>query len=233
MRISVVISIALLLLGTQLFAQVSAQEITAEQLEKWFASDDIEPPVFQNIDVNEGELVFLQTKPLDDIHHHQNKIIIEPESLQNGWVKFQQCHNNLDKVARAQILFKKKKVKQLKIVSYKNIEQAWVENNTIQLKDIHKNAELCVTAESQALIANKDGSYSLRNGPFMRRFLDGYYPLHVTMNVSFKGTGLYLKSTSPLPQHGFDVLQKTEHVSYEAWFEGRLKTELRFHRVTM
>ena len=183
--------------------------------------------------MNEGELVFLDTVPVINVHHHQNKMIIEPQSLSNGWVKLQQCHNHLDKVSRAQILFRKKKIKQLQIVSYRNIEQAWIKDNTIQLRNISDNAQLCVAAISQALTANEDGSFSLRNGPFMRRFLDGYYPMHVTMDVLFSGTRLQLASISPVSQQGFRVWQNAEQVSYEAWFEGRLKTELRFHPATL
>ena len=89
------------------------------------------------------------------------------------------------------------KVKQIKIVSSKNIEQAWIEGNSVQLINISEKAELCVEAVSRALIANKDGSFSLRNGPFMRRFLDGYYPMHVSMQVLYSGTGLQLASVSP------------------------------------
>lgn len=229
MRTSVIIGFVLLLLNSPL----SAREMTAEELEKWFASDDMQPPVLRVDDVNEGELVFLNTLPVKKVHHHQNKLTIEPQSLKNGWVKLQQCHNNLDKVSRTQILFRKEKIRQLQIVSYHNIEKAWVENNTIQLKNISANAQLCISAISQALIANEDGSFSLRNGPFMRRFLDGYYPMHVTMDIFISGTGLQLSSISPISQDGFRVWQNTEQVGYEAWFEGRLKTELRFHSVTM
>ncbi|MGD8483384.1 MAG: alpha/beta hydrolase [Thioalkalispiraceae bacterium] len=229
MRNSIIIAIVMLLLNSP----PGAREITAEELEKWFASDDMQLPVAEATEVNEGELVFLAATPIAKVHHHQNKMIIEPQSLKNGWVKLRQCHNNLDKVARAQILFRKKKIKQLKIISYRNIEQAWIEDNSVQLKNISANAQLCVQAISQALIANQDGSYSLRNGPFMRRFLDGYYPMHVTMDVLFSGTGLQLSSSSPVSQQGFQVWQKSEQVGYEAWFEGRLNTELRFQPATL
>lgn len=229
MRNSTIIAIVLLLLSSPL----SARDLSQEELEKWFASDDMQPPVFLATDVNEGDLVFLETIPVVKVHHHQNKMTIEPQSLSNGWVKLQQCHNHLDKVGRAQILFRKNMIKQLEIVSYRNIEQAWIKDNTVQLRNISDNAQLCVAAISQALIANSDGSFSLRNGPFMRRFLDGYYPMHVTMNISLSGTGLQLASISPASQQGFHVWQNSEQVGYEAWFEGRLRTELRFKPATM
>lgn len=228
MRFSAIISVALLLLNSPL----AAKEMSESELEKWFASDELHPPSFQTAEVNEGELVFLNQIPATDVHHHQNKLVIDSNSLVNGWVRLQQCHNHLDRVGRAQILFRKNKVKQLKIISSKNIEQVWVEGNSVQLVNIGDNAELCVEAVSRALVANEDGSFSLRNGPFMRRFLDGYYPMHVSMQVSFTGTGLQLASISPISQQGFRIWKNPEQISYEAWFEGRLKTELRFYPAT-
>lgn len=210
-----------------------AKELSASELEKWFNSDELHPPSVQAADVNEGDLVFLAQLPETDVHHHQNRLIIDAYSLSSGWVRLQQCHHNLDKIGRIQITFKKNKVKHIQIVSSQNIDEAWVEGNTVQLRNVNENAILCVEAVTRALIANEDGSFSLRNGPFMRRFLDGYYPMHVSMQVLYTGTGLQLASVSPNAQQGFQVLQKPEQISYEAWFEGRLKTELRFYPATM
>lgn len=229
MRFSTMICVALMLFSSS----NHAKEMSEAELEKWFASDELDPPSFQTHDVNEGELVFLSQLPVADVHHHQNKLTIDAKSLVNGWVRVQQCHYNLDQIGRIQITFRKNKVKQIKIVSSKNIEQAWVEDNTVQLRNVNAKAELCVEAESRALVANGDGSYSLRNGPFMRRFLDGYYPMHVSMQISYSGTGLQLASIFPASQQGFTIWQNPEQIGYEAWFEGRLKTELRFYPATM
>jgi hypothetical protein len=229
MRYFTIICIALMLLNTSL----NAKEMSEAELEKWFASDELDPPAYQTNDVNEGELVFLSQVPVDDVHHHQNKLIIDTQSLASGWVRVQQCHHNLDQIGRIQITFRKNKVKQIHIVSSKNIDQAWVEDNTVQLRNVNAKAELCIEAVSRALIENEDGSYSLRNGPFMRRFLDGYYPMHVSMQITYSGTGLQLASISPASQKGFTVWQNPEQIGYEAWFEGRLKTELRFYPATM
>ena len=73
-----------------------------------------------------------------------------------------------------------------------NIEQSWVEDNTVQLRNVQENARLCVQAWTRALKSNGDGSYSLRNGPFMRRFLDGYYPMRVSMQIDYASSGLQL-----------------------------------------
>ncbi len=229
MRILSIIGVALLLINSP----VTAKELSASELEKWFNSDELHPPSVQTTEVNEGDLVFLAQRPEESVHHHQNKLIIDAKSLHSGWVRLEQCHHNLDQIGRIQITYKKDKVKHIQIVSSNNIDQAWVEDNSVQLRNVNKNATLCVEALTRALIANDDGSYSLRSGPFMRRFLDGYYPMHVSMQVLYTGTGLELTSVSPNAQKGFQVLKKPEQISYEAWFEGRLKTELRFNLTTM
>lgn len=226
----IIISLAL----SMFVVTANANQPGQAELEKWFASDDLELPASQSArEINEGQLVFLNAPPQKSVHHHQNKMIIDAQSLSSGWVRLQQCHHNLDKVSRAQILFRKETIRQLKVTSFSNIDEVWVKDNTIQLRNITDNARLCVEAVSQALVANQDGSFSLHNGPFMRRFLDGYYPMHVSMEVRYTGTGLQLSSVSPVIQQGFQVKQNAEHVSYEAWFEGRLRTELRFVSAAM
>ncbi|MDE2088983.1 MAG: alpha/beta hydrolase, partial [Gammaproteobacteria bacterium] len=72
-----------------------------------------------------------------------------------------------------------------------------------------------------------DGSYSLRSGPFMRNFLDGYYPMRVTMRVNTRGL-LHYAGITPRPQDGFRVWQTAGEVHCDAWFEGKLLTEIRF-----
>jgi hypothetical protein len=62
----------------------------------------------------------------------------------------------------------------------------------------------------------------------MRRFLDGYYPMHVSMDISFGGTGLQFIGIRPPEQQGFTVREDVDAVHLDTWFEGRLKTELQF-----
>lgn len=205
-----------------------ARELTQDELDKWFESDELYPPADLALHVNEGQLVFLTRKPDRPVHHHQNHLVISQHSLDTGWVWLQQCHDNLDKVARAQILFKADRVRDLQITTNNNIAESWVENNTVQLRDVRAGARLCVTAWTHALEKDADGRYSMRNGPFMRKFLDGYYPMRVTLDIDYTGTGLKLMSISPARQTGFNIDQQAERLSFDAWFEGRLRTELKF-----
>jgi hypothetical protein len=96
------------------------------------------------------------------------------------------------------------------------------------LRDINHNAELCITADSKALISNSDGTYVLKNGPFMRRFFDGYYPMHVTMDITLPTDCLRVEHISPQRQSGFEVRQTADRLSIDAWFEGRLLTTITF-----
>jgi len=209
-------------------AKSTEAEPTEAELERWFNSDDFNPPEFKQVEVNDGILFFLTKPPLKPVHHHQNTLTLYQNSLNNGWVKLEQCHSNLDRVAALQVMFNKNKVRDINITKALSIEKAWVENNSVQLENIHDNAVLCIQAWSKALVKNKDGSYGLSNGPFMRKFLDGYYPIHVTININFKATDLKLVQFKPMVQSGFNVTQTPQSINMDAWFEGRLKTQLTF-----
>lgn len=222
-KISVMILVAAFI---SFITSLTANEVTPEELEKWFNNDSLDPPNYTY--VNEGELVFLKNKPRKSIHHHYSLMIIDEKSLDNGWVKMRQCHQNMDIFSRVQIVFKSDRVKDIKVSSTKNIEKAWVEGSTIQLINVKKDASICLEGSSKALAINDDGSYTLHNGPFMRRFLDGYYPMHVSLDVQYQGTGLKLLDISPGIQDGFVLNSNKDQLDVEAWFEGKLRTRIKF-----
>jgi hypothetical protein len=174
--------------------------------------------------VNDGELEFLPADAADGAHAHLNRIRITADSLDGGWVTLVQCHENLDAVPAAQILFRAGGIRNLAIDEARNIGRAWVEGHSVQLQDVGRDARLCLRAESRALHALGDGLYRLRNGPYMRRFLDGYYPMRVALNIDYPADLIRLVGQSPASQAGFDV-QTSEHgVDVDATFEGRLVT---------
>ncbi len=219
-----VFTISLFLLG--LSPGIYSQQLTPEQMEEWLFDDSDTLAIDE---VNEGELAFVKKAKNEDVHHHHNKMIITDSSLEDGWVAIEQCHSNLDAVPLAQILFSKTRSRNLKVSHSENIAKAWVEENTVQLEDIGKQAMLCITAETRSFVYNGDGTYSLMSGPFMRRFLDGYYPMRVTMDVDIKAKRLRFYETTPPAQDGLKVWRSAGAVHLEAWFEGRLSTEIRFH----
>lgn len=174
--------------------------------------------------VNEGELEFLPTASAAGAHFHQNRIAITPASLEQGWVELVQCHDNIDPVPAAQILFRDGGIRELEIASARNIGRAWVDGHSVQLEDVGRDAQLCIRAQSQALMMLGDGLYRLRNGPYMRRFLDGYYPMRVSLNIAYPGERLQLIAQSPVTQEGFDVASEQDRLAVDATFEGRLMT---------
>jgi len=184
---------------------------------------------FKNIsEVNDGDLRFLPNAPDRLVHHHQNRITLTPDSLDSGWVRLEQCHQHLDPVPNTQIVYSPDRIRALRIVRTENIERAWVDKNSIQMESIRHDALICIEAESLALQDDGANGYVLHNGPYMRRFLDGYYSMRVSMTVSLGGSGLRFDSLTPPVQPGFSVHIGQAEVGYDTWFEGRLTTAIRF-----
>jgi len=192
--------------------------------EPWF-DDDLASRVAR---VNGGDLVFLTEPPRDPVHHHDSRIILDEDSLDTGWVTMIQCHSHLDAVPRTQVVYHQSRSRDLVILSYRNIDRAWVEGHTVQLAGVGHAASVCIRVQTRSLEFNEDGSFSLRGGPFMRRFLDGYYPMHVSMNIELPPGYLRFVDTRPQRQDGFDVRETSAGLQLDTWFEGRLYTEVRF-----
>lgn len=201
-----------------------------EELERWFQSDEPGAPGESVAHVSDGELSFLETAAVGDVHHHHNALSLPASSLRDGWVRLEQCHANLDPVGRVQITFREGRVRDLVVRSTQNVGAAWVEGASVQLRDVRRNARICLEAWTRALQANADGSYTLRNGPFMRKFLDGYYPMRVSMDLDYGDAGLNVVGVAPPAQQGFEVSRGPGELVYDAVFEGRLVTEITFRR---
>lgn len=180
-------------------------------------------------DVNEGVLHFLERKPERAIHHHQNQIRIDAGSLESGWVELSQCHDNLDAVPRAQITFREGYVRDLRVLSASRIERAWVEDASVQLINVAPGARLCLSAQTRALRQAGNGYYTLSNGPFMRKFLDGYYPMQVTLDILYP-PGLRLLDIEPPAQPGLQIDTQAGVIRIDALFEGELKTLIQFEQ---
>jgi len=202
-----------------------AQPLTADEMEEWLF-DDSDSLID---DVNEGELVFLDEPPAKITHHHHNSLTITDSSVDDGWVKLEQCHRHLDPVGLAQIMFTPGRTRGLAVSKADNIDVAYVQDNTVQLENINADALLCINAEVRIFAYNGDGTFSLLNGPYMRRFLDGYYPMHVTLDVKVDSDRLRYYQSIPSAQVGFKLWRSARAVHYDTWFEGQLNTEIQFH----
>lgn len=181
-------------------------------------------------DVNEGSLHFLETIPDKPLHHHQNRIRIDSDSLSSGWVSLSQCHDNLDPVPRAQITFREGFVRDLRVDTFTHIEDAWIEGASVQLRNVERGARLCLSAQTRALRNNGNGYFNLLNGPYMRKFLDGYYPMRVSLEVDFPAQLLTLIDIEPSAQPGLKLDERPGTIRMDAVFEGALITLIQFER---
>ena len=198
--------------------------LSPEELEKWFNSD-AELPVAK---VNDGELKFLTRKAKKETFHSVINIVVNQNSIDNGWVKLTQCYTNLDPIHRTAIVYRKNFINDLIVTSTKNIKSAKVSGNKVLLEDVGENASLCASLNSRTFYQNKDLSFSLVNGPYHRKFLDGYYPYHLNLNIHYDSRLKFIYSL-PESQAGFEVKQTSTSLLIDTLFEGRLKTEFRFN----
>lgn len=180
--------------------------------------------------VNEGQLHFLDAPPDKPVHHHQNRIRIEENSLVTGWVALTQCHDNLDAVPRAQITFREGYVRDLRVDSSHGVAEAWIEGASVQLRQIGHGSRVCLSAQTRALRDTGSGFFNLINGPYMRKFLDGYYPMRVTLDIDYPPATLKLVDVSPQATTGLALQDQPGRLHMDALFEGELRTLVQFMR---
>ena len=205
---------------------VASNEPSQEALERWFENDDMALP--ETDKVNEGELQFLLQPPKKRTTSVTNNIKIDYESLKTGWVTIDQCYEQLDPINAVEVVYRYHNMRYLTIHSTSKITKAKVEGQSVQLTEVQKGAKLCVSLEAQIFYRQGNYHFVLRNGPFERRFLDGYYPLHVSLHVTYPANKLQFMGSKPIATRGFDVKQTQGTIEVDAWFEGKLMTELSF-----
>jgi len=179
-------------------------------------------------DVNEGVLNFIAPITGKKILHSEAVLTITDASLEAGWVGLQQCYRNLDPIGETDVVYHYKNIKQLKITSLNNIGEARVNGQTIHLQDVSASAYLCIQAEVQILEQVNDQNFTLSNGPYHLKFLDGYYPYHVTLSIRYPADRLKLTHILPAPQPLFKVIKQPGKFFLDTWFEGVLLIEIKF-----
>lgn len=215
----------LTLLCLFVFPALQAEQTpSADELEKWFMSDELEPPSQSS----DSHLTFIASPTGKPVLHSVNEFTISPQSIKTGWVDLLQCYQYLDPVPEMEVVYNYKTMRKLKIIKSHNIEQAFVKGQSVQLENVVKNAQLCVSTEVRIFYENKDGSYQLVNGPFHRKFLDSYFPFHLTLKISYPSKQLEFISSNPKPQFGFVVKQSDNTLLIDSYFTGKLYTEITF-----
>lgn len=178
-------------------------------------------------DINEGELHFLREAPKQAPHRHTKHLTIKPDSLASGWVVNRQCHYELDQVSAMEIVFGKDRVRKLKVVRSQNIERVWVEGASVQMTNIDADAFVCLESENKILERDLGDAYVLKSGPYMRRFLDGYFPMKVDLTVDYPPNLLTVTGIEPEELKTASSLAPGR-VAVNALFEGRLMINLHF-----
>ena len=218
----------LTLLGLSLFviSPVPAQELTDEALERWFESDEMTSPYEEK--GGDATLQFIHPAPDEAIPHSYTRLRFDEASHSSGWVMVEQCHQGLDAVPDAEVVYRFSEMRQLRVIRAENIEKTWVEGQSVQLKNVATGAKLCVELQARLLHKIDGGNYRMRYGPFQRRFLDSYFPMHVTLEVGYIESALRFVSVVPAPVPGFSVEDKQGVLRLEARFRGELLLELQF-----
>ncbi len=180
-------------------------------------------------DINEGELHFLTKPPADPPYLQSSHATIGEESLASGWVSVKQCHYHLDRVPAMQVVFDKERVRNLEILQADHIGRAWIEDASVQLTDVGADAVLCIGSENKSLRRNaRDGSVEWHGGPYMRRFLDGYFPMQVRLVLDYPANRLQLTRLEPAVLK-LKAVTVTGQIRLDVLFEGRLDIVATFH----
>lgn len=208
------------------FISINAFAFTDEE-ERWLNA--IDDAVIT--EKNEAKLKFIKPPLNSQPLHSTNKLIISHKSINDGWVDLHQCYRHLDKLPEVDITYYYRSIKNLTLISKKNIDSAIIKDQSITLKNIKDNAEICVSAEVRIFYQNPDQSFSLANGPYHRRFLDGFYPFHVSLNIQYPDQLLSFQKTYPKPTQNFSVTNINNKLLIETYFEGILNIEVRFTTV--
>lgn len=203
-----------------------AQAMTRDEQERWLDEDE----EFSVDQVNTGKLEFLSEIPAAPVLHSVNVLTVNRDSIEHGWVSLEQCYRQLDPVPDAEVVYRYRSMRNLSITHTLNIGAAAASGQSVQLTDVGRDAGLCISAEVRIFYPNPDGTYRLVNGPFLRKFLDGYYPFHLTLTVRYPSSLLEPVQVKPEAQAGFVVEQSAGTILVDSYFDGILNMEIIFQR---
>lgn len=186
-----------------------------------FADEWKEPPIY------EEPLKLFSQPPADPPPHVTTTLTVTPRSRTDGWVGITQCHRGLDPFPRVEVVYRYERMRGVRVTTSEGIARAWVEGSSVQLEGVERGATLCVELQASILRPDGAGGFHLHQGPYHRRFLDGWFPLRLTLKI--RGGGLRVNSMEPPPQPGLNLHHSARGSTVEALFAGRL--ELDFHLV--
>jgi pimeloyl-ACP methyl ester carboxylesterase len=184
------------------------------------------------LSVSKGTLGFVDAAKIDSRFDYNmtNKLHFLPNSLMDGWLSLTQCHYNLDPVKALEIVYAQDKTRKLNVISQQHIGSAKAEGNRVELRDIQGSAHVCISAETKGLEQIAHNQWQLKRGPFMRRYLDGYYPMQASLEVDWSDMPLHLINHYPSEQMGVQTNVQAQSFRATYRFEGQLSPQLLFEQ---
>ncbi|MBD3610303.1 MAG: hypothetical protein HUJ30_07110 [Gammaproteobacteria bacterium] len=165
------------------------------------------------------------------LHRLHSIFTITRDGLKSGWLPFRQCHYNLDVVPALEVSYQYREINQLQLEHAHNIGKIWIEKQSVQMENISQGGEFCISANVRILKSEQKHQYMIKTGPFYRRFLDGYYPFHVIIDIKDPKQLLRLHTISPTPRPGISWQKQASQNRISAVFSGKLTLSFHFqHR---
>lgn len=160
---------------------------------------------------------------------HQKTLTITADSLARGWVPNRQCHRNFPLFPALQISFREGSVRHMEIVERSGVEEAWVDEPTIQMKRTRPETTLCFVSENRTMSYNDiSGEYQMTVGPYYLKLFDGYFPLDVDLTIEYPAELLRFSSMEPASVEGATIDHREGRIRFDALFEGKLLLVFRF-----
>ncbi len=173
------------------------------------------------------------TRPLaEPPFYHHKWIRIEQNSLTNGWVFNRQCHSQFAAMPSLQIVFGTGTTRNIRLTKTKLLGRAWVEGTTVQLETVRPESEICFSSENRVLSPTGPGDYELKVGPFYYRYLDGYFPMQMILNVDYPPSLLKVVDVAPDQPEAIAVKYASGQIRLESVFQGKLWVYVKFAAVT-
>lgn len=160
----------------------------------------------------------------------KNTLKIDADSLKTGWIEFSQCHFQLDPVPKIEVAYHPQNTRNLKVIDYQGIEQARALKHQVLLVNVTRGAQVCIQGESRTLALLESGFY-IQRGPYMRKFLDGYYPMIVEETIELNKLKAVLVKQSPTNPGAQELISDSNHYRFRYSFEGQLRPYYEFRMV--
>ena len=219
------INIALLCVPTLAFSEIeisqSLEGLTPEE-KAWFLDDS-------NLDAMAvaSENLIWSDKASKENYWLKNSLEINTQSLKTGWLEFSQCHYQLDPVPKIEVTYNPKHTRNLKILSYQDIDEATALKDAVVLMNVKRGAQVCIQGESQTLTP-LDNGFSVQRGPYMRKFLDGYYPMIVEESIKLNLLNARLIKQTPVKPEKTQKDSDGSLYHFNYAFEGQLRPYYEF-----